>query len=82
MSEERRRGLTVDEQKDMYMKVHKIYTVLFGNGVKGKIEQFEEQDRCLDSKIGVLNKRMFIASGFIAAIAFIAPYLLPKILGG
>jgi len=83
---ERRRGLTAEQQFEMFQmikenteKTNKLHTLMIGNGTKGKIQQFEEQDAKLEERIDSLRKRFWIASGAIGIIAFIAPLIADKI---
>ena len=86
-NEERRRGLTVEEQLDMRDKVNKLYTVLIGNGVKGRIQMFEEDneelkaaDKELNKRVDILSRKFWVAVGAIGVITFIAPFVADKIL--
>jgi len=80
MAEERRRGLSAEKQEDMYDKVNKMHTILLGNGVKGKIQEFEEQDDKLERRLESLNKKFWIAVGALGVITFIAPFIADKFL--
>lgn len=52
MAEERRRGLSGKKQEEMYDTLMMLKTHLLGaEGSPGKLDQFEEQDKQLDTKI-------------------------------
>jgi hypothetical protein len=61
MAEDRRKGLTIDQQLEMYAEVkengrliRKLHTIFIGNGVKGKIQEFEETDDELAASIKIV----------------------------
>ena len=87
MAEESRAGLSVDQQFEMFQmikenteKTNKMHILLIGNGTKGKIQKFEEQDEKLERRIDTLNKKFWIAAGAICVIAFFAPFIADKFL--
>ena len=77
--EDRRSGLTVTEQKEMYDKINKLHTILLGNGVKGKLKEFEDKDDQLSKQVASLTKKFWVATGAIGIIAFVAPFVADKI---
>ena len=84
MAEERRRGLTVAEQKEMYDTVLKLKTILIGNGVKGKLQEFEEADEKLEKNIAIIaqsvskleKKFLKVLGPFIAVPGVLATILV------
>jgi hypothetical protein len=83
--DDRRKGLSIKQQEEMYDAVLKLTTHLLGmDGSKGKLQEFEETDDKLDKKIesltecvGKLEKKFIkVIAPFVAVPGTVGAILL------